>query len=114
MRRRSSPREKTFAIGTFVGFFGLLGVVVFDMLRDAWKVHLPGSLRTFLAICLVLGYLVHIAAFLALRNQTTGVVAAVENSQVGRFWIRLLVILLWLGVLPLACLWVYDQLHRSR
>lgn len=114
MRRRSSPREKAFVTGSFLGFLGLLGVVVFDMLRDAWKVNLPGGLRTFLATCLVVGFLVHIAAFLAPRNQTTSAVAAIENSRMGRFWILPLVILLWLGVLPFACLWVYDQVHRSR
>ena len=54
-------------------------------------------------------FLLHIAAFLTPRSQTSGIIAVDGNSPEGRFWMRLLAILLWLGVLPFAC-----SLHSIR
>ena len=113
MRRQTSPLEMTFAVGTFVGFFGLVGVLFFDALRETWKLYLPATLRTFLATCLVVGFLLHSVTFVMLCG-TNRVVRSVKANPDGGFWMRIVAVILWLGVLPFACLWFYDYLHRAR
>jgi hypothetical protein len=100
----------TFAVKTLAGFFGLAGVLFFDALRETWKLYLPGILRTFLAACLVVGSLVSSVAFVMLY----GPFRIVNRNPSRVFWMRLVAVILWLVVLPFACLWVYDYLHHFR
>lgn len=102
----------TFAIGTLVGFLGLLGVIFFDGLKETWKVYLPSFARTFLATCLVVGFLVHNVSFFMLRSARNRVVRTAAQSPNTFFWMRLVAVILWLGVLPFACLWVYDYIKH--
>ena len=36
------------------------------------------------------------------------------RSPAGLLWMRIFAVILWLGVLPLVCFWVYDYLRHLR
>jgi len=36
-----------------------------------------------------------------------------QKSAEGYFWLRFAVVILWLGVIPLAILWFYHHIHRQ-
>jgi hypothetical protein len=98
----SSTKEKVFGAGTLLLFSGIVGTAFLD---------LHGIPRTISVFCLVVGCVLHTAGFIALVPRENPVSAA-NQSPDGAFWLRLLVIALWLGVLPFVGLWVYHRIHR--
>jgi hypothetical protein len=102
MRARSSPREKTFAIGILLAFVGL-GAMAFP--------NLPGILRIAAGCCLVLGALLYKGAFVA-RAWDGGPIGSLLKTPQGSQWLQIVALILWIGILPLVWLWVYDHIHR--
>jgi hypothetical protein len=102
MRARSSPREKTFAVGILLAFVGL-GAIPFP--------NLPGILRIAAGCCLVLGVLLYKGAFIA-RAWDRAPIGNLRKTRQGSQWLRIVALILWIGILPLVWLWVYDHIHR--
>ena len=100
---RSSPREKAFAAGILLAFVGLGGIVF---------LNLHGILRIITGFCLVIGVVVHNVAFFVGVWDRNPVIRKVTQSPDGVLWLRIVATLLWLGVLPFACLWVYHRVHQ--
>jgi hypothetical protein len=112
MYRRSSPREKAFAVGILLSFAGLGGIFLLDGLQSTSNLH---WVFRFVAGCsLVLGFLLHQGAFFVGVWDRNRVIRRVTASSDGLFWLQILAVILWLGFLPLAYLWVYHYLHRLR
>jgi hypothetical protein len=102
MRFRSSPREKTFAVGILLAFVGL-GALAFP--------NLSGFLRIAAGTCLVFGVLLYKGAFFA-RVWDRGLIGSLQKTPQGSLWLRIVAVILWIGILPLVWLWVYDRIHR--
>jgi uncharacterized membrane protein YsdA (DUF1294 family) len=103
MYPRSSAQERVFAVGTLLLFLGLGGLAFFD---------LHGALRTISGFCLVLGFVLHTGAFFVRVWDRSRAIRRVKQNPDGVLWLRILVIGLWLGILPLVSLWAYQHVHR--
>lgn len=107
MRARSSPREKAFAIGILLAFFGLIAILILD----SRSTHHPIA-RDVAAFCLGIAALLYKTTFFVGTWDNSRVIGRIHQSPNGIFWMRLVAITLWLGVLPFACLWVYDYIKH--
>ena len=103
MYPRSSPFEKVFAAGILLTVLGLGGLVLFD---------LHGLLRIIAGFFLVFGFLLYNVAYFVNALNTSRARRRVMQNPDAVLWLRILAVILWLGVLPFACLWVYHHVHR--
>lgn len=94
--------SSVFAIGTFLALAGLAGFLI----------GLRGVFRTASGILLVVGGLMHYGAYFPLAWDQNTAVRRINGSRNGRLWLRILAAVLWLAVLPIACLWVYNYLNQ--
>jgi len=109
MYRLIYPSEKPVAIGFLLFFLGLPGVIFLD----PQTTHHP-TLR-FIACCLFLvGWLWWHAVWFVQRWNRNPLAQKAHRSPNGFWWMRIVAIVLWLGVLPFAFLWVYHYLERLR
>jgi len=102
MYPRSSPYEKVLAAGTLLLFLDLGGLAFLD---------LHGILRIIAGFCLVLGYLLNTGAFFARVWDKNRAIRRVKQNADGVLWLRILAVALWIGILPLVCLWAYKHIH---
>jgi len=102
MYPRSSPYEKVLAAGTLLLFLGLGGLAFLD---------LHGNLRIIASFSLALGSLVNTCAFFVHVWDKNRAIRRVKQNPDGVLWLRILVVVLWIGILPLACLWAYKYIH---
>jgi len=100
MHVRSSPREKAFYVGLLLAFLGLVALVF---------PNLPGFLRVAAGCCLVVGFLLYKGAFFVLHSGPIGIL---RKTPQGAVWLRTVALILWIGILPILWLWVYDRIHR--
>jgi len=99
---RSSPYEKVLATTMLLAFVGIAGLILLD---------LHGILKIIVVLCLIVGYLVNTGAFFVHTWDRNRAIQRMHQAPNASFWLRVLTIVLWLGVLPFACLWVYHRLH---
>jgi len=109
---RSSPREKVLAIGAIVFFGGLVSMFWLDDHPNSSRIHV--ILRTFAAACFVLGWVAFHAGFFIRRWDLNPGIRAIHQNPDGVFWMRIAAVVLFLGVLPLVCLWAYHSVHHLR
>ena len=102
---RNSTWRNVFAVAGLSYVVGLAGSLVLD--------HYP-VLHALFALFAVAGFIVFHAAFFVLHYDRSIVTHRIVRSEAGLFWMRIFAVLLWLGVLPFVCLWVYDRLHHLR
>ena len=102
MRTRSSIREKTFFFGILLTLAGLTGLAI---------PNLSGIFRIAAGFCLALGVLLYKGAFFV-GAWDHGPIGRLQKTPDGYFWLRIVAVVLWLGVVPLTFLWLYDHLHR--
>jgi len=102
MRARSSRREKTFFIGILLTLVGLGGLAIPNLL---------GIVRIVAGCCLALGVLLYKGAFFV-RAWDSGPIGRYQKAPHGYLWLRIVAVVLWLGIVPLTFLWLYDRLHR--
>src|ERR1700687_4328679 len=102
MRTRTSPREKTFFIGILLAFVGLGGLAI---------PNLSGIFRIIVGCCLALGVLLYKGAFFV-KAWEARPIEQLQKAPHGYLWLRIVAVVLWLGVVPLTFLWLYDHLHR--
>jgi hypothetical protein len=109
MYLRNSTWRKLFAAGGLLFFIGLVAVMVLD----PQATHYP-VLRAVLALFMVVGFILMFTGNSVLLYDRNIFIQRITRSPVGFFWMRILVVILWLGVLPFVCLWVYDRVHHVR
>jgi hypothetical protein len=103
MRRRASLREKAFVVGAVLLFAGLAGVLV------------AGPHQTLIAAsryCLIFGWIVSTCAYFVRVWDRNPAIRRIKKDRQGVSWLGILAILLWVIVLPVACLWVYGYIHQ--
>ena len=106
---RSSTWRKLFAAGGLLFFIGLVVVIVLD----PQTTHYP-VLRAVLALFMVVGFILLITGNFVLLYDRNIFTQRIIRSPAGFFWMCVVTMVLWLGVLPFVCLWVYHQLHHFR
>ena len=111
---QSSPREKVWTIGALMFLAGLGGVVFIDTLKSTWGITLPGTLRIVAATCLIVGWPVSILGFFLVRFGRNRLIGSLRGNSRVLFYARIVALLLWIVILPLAILSVYDYIHRLR
>jgi hypothetical protein len=96
------------ALTLFVGFlFAFIG------LGRLTIPNLMGIFRIVAGCCLALGFLVYNGAFFV-GAWDRGPVGNLQKTARGNFWLRIVAVVLWLAVVPVRFLWLYDYLHRHR
>jgi hypothetical protein len=100
------PSEKPLALGVLLVLIGLPGLLLLDA-----KQH--PSLRFAAGCFFVVGWLVFHCSTFARRWDDNLLIRRVHGSPDGVLWLRIAAVVLWLGILPVAILWVYQYLHRS-
>jgi hypothetical protein len=103
MSSRNSLREKVLIAGTFLAFVGVGGLAFSSQ---------HGIPRIAASCCLIVGYLLNCGAFVTGAWDRSQVIQSVKRSPIGMVWIRILLIVMWLGILPFVLLRLYDYLHR--
>jgi hypothetical protein len=102
MRTPTSPRVKASLLGIVLMFVGLGGLAI---------ANLSGGFRIAAGCCFVLGALLsRVTVFVGVWDR--GPVGRLRRSPRGYYWLLVATVVLWLGVMPLTFLWLYDQLHR--
>jgi hypothetical protein len=109
MYLRNSTWSKMFAVAGLLFFIGLVAVIVLD----PQTTHYP-VLRAVLALFMVVGFILMITGNFVLLYDRNIFTQRIIRSPAGFFWMRIFAVILWLGVLPFACLWVYHYLQRAR
>jgi hypothetical protein len=112
MYPRSSLREKAFAIGGIVSLCGLVSIFWLDDHSNSSRVHV--ILRTVAAACFLFGWLAFHAGFFMRRWVRNPGIRAIYQNPDGVFWLRIAAVVLFLGVLPLVCLWAYHSIRHLR
>lgn len=102
MRNRSTQREKSFFFGILLALVGLGGLAV---------PNLTGVFRVAAGCFLALGVLLYKGAFFV-GAWDRGPIGTFSKTPRGNLWLRIVAVVLWLGVVPLTFLWLYDHLHR--
>lgn len=103
MYARGSVREKVFLVGTILALLSLGPLAFLD---------LHGILRIIAACCLILGWLMHTCAFFADTWDGNSLIRRIKRRRGGLRWLRIVTAILWIGILPIACLWAYLHIHR--
>lgn len=102
VRMRSSPREKALFFGVLLALVGLCGLAI---------PNLSAISRVVAGFCLAIGIVLYKGAFfVGAWNRSP--VSRLRATPNGYFWLGILAAALWLGVVPLTFLWLYDHLHR--
>ena len=99
MRRRSSPRDKRILCGVLLGLIGLCVLAI---------PNISGIVRVVAACCMATGSILSLPfsdTRLRMPNRRS------ETAPNSNFWLRIVGVVLWLGVVPLAFLWLYVQLR---
>jgi hypothetical protein len=96
MYPRSSTLEKSFASGTIVLFLGLAGIALAGE---------HPSMRTVAFSCVLFGGVVSNCAWFVGAWDRNPLIMKLQQGQ-QRTWLVLAAIVLWIGFLPLAYLWV--------
>jgi hypothetical protein len=102
MYPQSSPRERVLAAGTLLLFLGIGGLAFLDF---------HGNVRIVAGFCLVVGAILNIGSFFVRVWDQNRVIRSVKQNAAGVLWLRILVVALWIGILPLACLWTYKHIR---
>jgi len=106
MYLRNSQWSRLFEFGILLAAAGL----IFLILRTTNHPILRAIAVSSLLIGLVLS---HVARYVPLVDRSAHVQRVRQNAT-WFFWARVLTVVLWLGVIPLVFLWVYDRLQRLR
>ena len=105
MSSRNSLREKVLVAETFLAFVGLGGLAFSGE---------HGIARIVAICCLIVGvFLIHGAFFTGAWDRSP-MIQSVRQSPTGMLWVRILLIVMWLGILPFVLLRLYDCLHRTQ
>jgi hypothetical protein len=108
MLRLIYPSEKSLAFGFLLISLGISGVFFLDAETTQHKV-----LRFISCFFFLVGLLwFHGALFV--RWSRSRLPPSVQNNQGSAMWVRILVVVLWLGILPFAFLWIYHYFERAR
>jgi hypothetical protein len=99
-------RDKVFFVGTLMALVGLVAIVFMDV------VGLHGVPRIAVVSFFFVGMVLHTGTFFVSTWDRNGFIRSATGSPTGMFWLRILAIFLWLGILPLIFLWLYHYLHR--
>jgi hypothetical protein len=99
----SSRNSKVLIAGTLLAFVGLGGLAFSSQ---------HGIARIAFSCCLIVGYLLNCGTFFTGAWDSSQVIQSVKRSPIGMVWIRILLIVMWLGILPFVLLRLYDYLHR--
>jgi hypothetical protein len=110
MYPRSTPREKAVAIGGIVFFGGLVWMSWLDDHPNPSRIH--AILRTVAACCFLFAWLACTAGYFAGVWDRNPGIRAIHRSPDGVFWLRMAVVILFLGVLPLVGLWAYHSIQH--
>jgi len=92
-----------------LSFIGLVAVIVLD----PQTTHYP-VLRAVLALLMIVGFILMITGNFVLLYDRGIFAQKIIRSPAGLLWMRIFAVILWLGVLPLVCFWVYDYLRHLR
>lgn len=103
----SSRRKKVLVVGTLLVLIVFPGVVFLDPQTSPH--HL---LRIAAGCCFVVGWLLNTGTFFVGAWDGNRLMRSVHNSPDGVLWLRVLAVIRWLGVFPLAALWVYKYLRN--
>jgi hypothetical protein len=109
MYLRNSTWRNLFVAGGLLFFIGLVAVIALDPRATHYPV-----LRAVLAFFMVVGFILMVFGNFVLIYDRGIFAQRVIRSPAGFFWMRIFAVILWLGVLPFVCLWVYGQLHHVR
>jgi len=112
MYPRSSLREKRLVAAWLVFLGGFGGLIVLD--NHPSPSHIHGILRTIAACGLLFGWLTGHAMLFVRRWDRNPGIRAIHRNRDGLLWLRITAVVLWVGVLPLACLWVYHYTQHLR
>jgi hypothetical protein len=110
-RKWIGNRSELYLLAFFVlTFGGMAGAILLDKLKLPAASDTP--LRLTLLVCAFVGVFFRFAHATSLSNRfkTHGVPANPQEV----FWTRIVALLLWVVVLPLAILRAYDYIHRLR
>jgi len=97
-----------FGLGILMTFVGMLGAAGLDGRFTRYP-----SLRTISVLVMLVGAVIYHGVFYSWSFRRARVPEAVPRNSPSTFWLRLVTTILWLGVLPLVCLWVYHQLSEQ-
>jgi hypothetical protein len=103
---RNSQWSRLFEFGILLAVAGL----IFLTLRTTNHPIVQAIAASSLLIGIVLS---HLANYVLLVDRSAHV-QGLRQKATWFFWTRVLTIVLWLGAIPLAFLWVYDRLHRLK
>jgi hypothetical protein len=109
MYPRSSPKEIVFAVGTFLVFVGLVGLVALGQAKLGTTTE--GTLQILFSTSLIVGTITHLAGFISLSGRWRR--PAAQTGNPGGFpWFSVAAVVLWIIILPFALLRAYAYVHR--
>ncbi len=106
MRWRSSTYQK-------LALFGLL-LVVCAFIGNSFLSETQSFLGIVVLVCVFAGYLLFRGSLTEDQLRYSRTIEAMRPNPEGAYWLRIAAVVLFLGVLPIVCLWVYHSIQHLR